>query len=394
MSDLPPLRGWHFLQIPGPSNTPGRVLRALSKPTLDHRSPEFGILTKNILQRLKKVFKTDGEVIVYPSSGTGAWEAALMNLFDPGDKIIGYETGHFAVLWKNLAEKIGLNIEWIEGDWRQGADAAKIEALLNKDSEHVIKGVMVVHNETSTGIASNIPAIRAALDRSKHPALLLVDVVSSLATTEFRQDDWGVDVAICASQKGFMMPPGLGFNSINAKAVNASKQSKSVHAYWRWDRILEMNETGYYPYTPASGLFFGLDEALTMIEEEGLDNLVARHKRLAAACRAATNKWGLENQCLNPDEYSDSTTALIIPQGHNADELRKYILANFNMSLGSGLGKLKSKVFRLGHLGDFNELMLLGMLSGVEMGLEKMKIPYRKGGVQAAMDFLSNSADS
>lgn len=385
------LRGWHFLQIPGPSNTPERVLRAMGKPTLDHRAPEFGVLTLQILERLRQVFQTKGRVLVYPSSGTGAWEAALMNLFNPGDTVLGYETGHFSVLWKNLAEKIGLRVQWIEGDWRHGVDAQKIEERLKQDSQSQIKGVMVVHNETSTGITSNIKNVREAIDNAGHQALLLADVVSSLATTPFYQDDWGVDVAICASQKGLMLPPGLSFNSINKKAREKAGQSKSVHSYWQWERIIEMNETGYYPYTPASGLFFGLDESLNMIFEEGLQNLVDRHRRLATACRAATYAWGLENQCLNSDEFSDSTTALIIPKGHNADDLRKVILTNLNMSLGSGLGKLKSKVFRIGHLGDFNELMLLGTLSGVEMGMTLAKIPYQKGGVQAAMESLTQT---
>lgn len=385
------LRGWHFLQIPGPSNTPERVLRAMAKPTIDHRAPEFGVLTLQILERLRKVFHTKGQVLIYPSSGTGAWEAALMNLFNPGDTVLGYETGHFSVLWKNLAEKIGLRVQWIEGDWRHGVDAQKIEEKLKQDSQNQIKGVMVVHNETSTGITSNIKNVREAIDSAGHQALLLADVVSSLATTPFYQDDWGVDVAICASQKGLMLPPGLSFNSINKKAREKASQSKSVHSYWQWERIIEMNETGYYPYTPASGLFFGLDESLNMIFEEGLQNLLDRHRRLATACRAATNAWGLENQCLNSDEFSDSTTALIIPKGHNADDLRKVILTNLNMSLGSGLGKLKSKVFRIGHLGDFNELMLLGTLSGAEMGMTLAKIPYQKGGVQAAMESLTQT---
>lgn len=385
----PVLRGRHFLQIPGPSNTPERVLRAMGKPTLDHRGSEFGELTLRILDRLKKVFQTRGHVIIYPSSGTGAWEAALMNMFTPGDKVLGFETGHFALLWKNLAEKIGLEIEWIESDWRHGVDSSRIESMLKSDTQHKIKGVMVVHNETSTGITSDIKAVRDAIDQTRHPALLLADVVSSLGTTDFNQDMWGVDVAICASQKGLMLPPGLGFNAISAKAREAAKFSRSVHAYWKWEKIIEMNADGYFPYTPASGLFHGLDESLNMIFEEGISELIFRHKRLAGACRAAADAWGLENQCLNSSLYSDSTTALIIPQGCDADELRNFILNNYNMSLGSGLGKLKSKVFRIGHLGDFNELMLMATLSGVEMGMQVKKIPFRRGGIQAAMDFLT-----
>ncbi|MEQ9415670.1 MAG: aminotransferase class V-fold PLP-dependent enzyme [Cyclobacteriaceae bacterium] len=383
-------RGWHFLQIPGPSNTPERVLRAMSKPTLDHRGPEFGLLSKRILDRLKKLFQTDGHVIIYPSSGTGAWEAAMVNLFSPGDKVLAFETGHFAVLWKTLAEKIGLQVEWIESDWRHGVEAQLVEDKLKNDLKGEIKGVMIVHNETSSGITSDVKAVRNAIDNANHSALFLVDVVSSLGTTPFNQKEWGVDVAICASQKGLMMPPGLGFNSINEKALDHAKKIKSYQSYWQWEKIIEMNSTGYFPYTPASGLFFGLEESLDMIFEEGLDSLTERHRRLASACRAACDAWGLENQCLNPKEYSDSTTALIIPEGHNADELRATILKAYNMSLGSGLGKLKSKVFRIGHLGDFNELMLTATLSGVEMGMELTKVPFQRGGVQAAMKYLTD----
>lgn len=381
-------RGWHFLQIPGPSNTPERVLRAMGKPTLDHRGPEFGLLSKRILDGLKKLFQTDGHVIIYPSSGTGAWEAAMVNLFTPGDKVLAYETGHFAVLWKTLAEKIGIKVEWIEGDWRHGVDAQVVEDKLRNDGK--IKGVMIVHNETSNGITSDVMAVRNAIDNANHPALLLVDVVSSLGTTPFHQKEWGVDVAICASQKGLMMPPGLGFNSISKKAFEQAKQITNHQSYWQWEKIIEMNATGYFPYTPASGLFFALEESLTMIFEEGLETLTQRHRKLASACRVACETWGLENQCLNQKEYSDSTTALIIPEGYNADELRSAILKEYNLSLGSGLGKLKSKVFRIGHLGDFNELMLMATLSGVEMGMELTKIPFQKGGVQAAMKYLTD----
>lgn len=362
----------------------------MSKPTLDHRGPEFGLLSKRILDGLKKLFQTDGHVIIYPSSGTGAWEAALVNLFSPGDKVLAFETGHFAVLWKTLAEKIGLQVEWIESDWRNGVDPQMIESKLKNDHKGEIKGVMMVHNETSSGITSDVRGVRNAIDITNHPALLLVDVVSSLGTTTFHQKKWGVDVAICASQKGLMMPPGLGFNSINEKALQQAKKINAYQSYWQWEKIIEMNATGYFPYTPASGLFFGLEESLDMIFEEGLDSLTERHRRLASACRAACDAWGLENQCLNPKEYSDSTTALIIPEGHNADELRAAILKAYNMSLGSGLGKLKSKVFRIGHLGDFNELMLTATLSGVEMGMELTKVPFQRGGVQAAMKYLTD----
>lgn len=348
------------------------------------------MLSKHILKGLKNLFQTDGHVIIYPSSGTGAWEAALVNLFAPGDKVLAYETGHFAVLWKILAEKIGLQVEWMEGDWRHGVDAQAIEDKLKKDKKGEIKGVMIVHNETSNGVTSDVMGVRNAINRANHPALLLVDVVSSLGTTPFHQSDWGVDVAICASQKGLMMPPGLGFNSISEKALTHARKTKTPPSYWHWERIIEMNEEGYFPYTPASGLFFGLDESLKMIFEEGLETLTNRHRRLASACRVACETWGLENQCLNPKEYSDSTTALIIPEGHHADELRSTILKEYNLSLGSGLGKLKSKVFRIGHLGDFNELMLMATLSGVEMGMGLVKIPFHKGGVQAAMKYLTD----
>jgi alanine-glyoxylate transaminase / serine-glyoxylate transaminase / serine-pyruvate transaminase len=384
-------RGWHFLQIPGPSNTPERILRAMNQPTMDHRGPEFGEITTDILTKTKQLFQTSGEVIIYPSSGTGAWEAALTNLFNPGDKILAFETGYFALLWKNLAEKIGLEVIWLKSDWRHGVDPNQIETALKNDVEKAIKGVMVIHNETCNGITSDLKSIRQAIDNANHPALFLADVVSSLGTTAFNQDEMGIDVAICASQKGLMMPPGLGFNSINEKALNYSKNSKFAQSYWKWDRIVEMNKTGYYPYTPASGLFFGLNEALDMIIEEGLENVVSRHQILSEACRVAADTWGLENQCLNADEYSDSTTALIIPEGHNADELRKTIYNELNMSLGTGLGQLKSKVFRIGHLGDMNELMLMGTLSGVEMGMTMTDVPFKKGGAQAALEFLAQN---
>jgi alanine-glyoxylate transaminase/serine-glyoxylate transaminase/serine-pyruvate transaminase len=361
----------------------------MNKPTIDHRGPEFGLLTMRILERIRKVFQTEGHVIIYPSSGTGAWEAALVNLFNPGEKVLAFETGHFATLWKNLAEEIGLIVDWVEGDWRHGIDPEVVEKKLKDDKNGQIKAVMAVHNETSNGITSDLIAIREAMDQARHPALFLADVVSSLGTTDFRQDDWGIDVAICGSQKGFMLPPGLGFNSINEKARERAKNRKFLPSYWQWERIIEINHTGYYPYTPASNLFFGLDESLNMIFEEGLDNIISRHKIFAGACRRAVDVWGLENQCLNKNEYSNSTTAIIIPEGHNADELRKLILRNLNMSLGSGLGKLRGKVFRIGHLGDFNALMLMATLSGVEMGLELGGIPYHKGGVQAALHFLA-----
>ena len=385
-------RGWHFLQIPGPSNTPQSVLQAMSKPTIDHRGPEFALLTKGILSRIREVFQTMGEVVVYPSSGTGAWEAALTNLFKPGDKVLGYETGHFSVLWKNLATQLGLEVIWIESDWRRGAEADKIRSYLVADSAHQVKGIMVVHNETSTGVTSDIKSVREAIDAVGHPALLLCDVVSSLATTPFYQDDWGVDVAIAASQKGLMLPPGLGFNAINQKALEISRHNQPPNPYWKWDRIVELNETGYYPYTPASNLLFGLEKALEMLLEEGLESVYHRHQRHAEATRTAARAWGLENQALNPSEFSDSTTALQVKEG--ADAFRKLVLNDFNMSLGTGLGRLKDQVFRIGHLGDFNDLMLCGTLAGVEMGLKKSGVDHQPGGVQAAMDYLTDNAVS
>ncbi len=384
-------RGWHFLQIPGPSNTPERIRQAMNRPTMDHRGPEFGLLTKSILERIKLIFQTNSHVIIYPSSGTGAWEAAMLNLFKPGDRVLAFETGHFATVWKKVAEKIGLEVEWVPGDWRRGVNSQQVFEKLRADAGGRIKGIMVVHNETSNGVTSDLKSIREAIDEAGHSALFLVDVVSSLGTTDFRQDEWGVDVAISASQKGFMMPPGLGFNSISPKAIQYANSKEGLHSYWQWQRIIDINQTNYFPYTPASGLFFGLDEALTMLLEEGLDNVFKRHKQYATACRKAADHWGLENQCLNEQEYSDSTTALRVPEGADADVLRKLILERFNMSLGTGLGQLKKKVFRIGHLGDFNELMLMATLSGIEMGLEMAGIPFNKGGVQAAMDALVTS---
>lgn len=382
-------RGWHFLQIPGPGNTPERVTRAMNRPTIDHRGPEFGKLTLEILDGLKKVFQTEGHVIIYPASGTGAWEAALVNLFQPGDCILAFETGHFSTLWKKVAEKIGIEVDWVEGDWRQGIAPEKVLEKLSNDRKGRIKALMAVHNETSNGVTSDLKAIREAINTVGHPALFLADVVSSLGTTDFRQDEWGVDVAICASQKGLMLPPGLGFNSISEQARQQAKKAKFLQSYWQWERVIEFNATGYYPYTPASNLFFGLAESLNMLLEEGLENVFRRHRRIALACRRAADSWGLENQCLNELEYSDSITALRLPAGFDADELRKLILHELNMSLGKGLGKLQTKVFRIGHLGDFNELMLMATLSGVEMGLELAGIPYERGGLQAAMDFLA-----
>jgi alanine-glyoxylate transaminase/serine-glyoxylate transaminase/serine-pyruvate transaminase len=381
--------GSHFLQIPGPTNVPGRVLRAISAPTIDHRSPEFGRLGLEVLAGIKEVFKTSGRVVIYPASGTGASEAALVNTLSPGDKMIMFETGQFAALWREMARKLGLNVDFVPGDWRHGADPEVVEAKLGEDRGGEIKAVMVVHNETSTGVTSRVGAIRKAMDRAKHPALLLVDAVSSLGSIDFRHDEWGVDVTVTGSQKGLMLPPGLGFNAISDKALAASKSAKLARSYWDWDAMLGANQSGYFPYTPGTNLLYGLREALAMMREEGLENVFARHNRHAEATRRAVRAWGLEILCLNPDEYSSSLTAVLLPAGHNADELRKVILERFNMSLGSGLGKLQGKVFRIGHLGDFNDLMLAGTLSGVEMGLAVGGVPHAKGGVQAALDYLS-----
>lgn len=383
--------GRHFLQIPGPTNIPDRVLRAIAKPIIDHRGPEFAQFTLRLLERLQNLFKTSGPVMIYPSSGTGVWEGALVNVLSPGDQILAFETGHFATLWKNVAVKLGLEVQFVPGDWRSGVDPQIVEGELRKDSSQRIRAVQVVHNETSNGVTSRIPEIRQAMNQANHSALLMVDCISSLGCTDYRHDEWGVDVTISASQKGLMLPPGLGFHAVSSKALEASKTSKFPKSYWDWTPILENNAKGFFPYTPATNLLFGLDEALNLLFEEGLENVFARHDCLAAATRCAVDAWGLENLCLNPEEYSNSTTAVLMPEGYNADELRKIILERFNMSLGTGLGKVKGKVFRIGHLGDFNELMLAGTLSGVEMGLSLAGVPHKKGGIKAALEYLQNS---
>jgi len=380
--------GRHFLQIPGPTNAPDRVLRALSRPTIDHRSPEFARLSREVLDGLKRVFRTSAPVIVYPSSGTGAWEAALVNTLSPGDRILMVETGHFATLWRNLAVKLGLEVDFLPGDWRHGVDAAVIGKRLAEDGQHAIRAVAVVHNETSTGVASRIRAIREAIDRAGHPALLMVDTISSLASIDYRHDEWGVDVAVGCSQKGLMLPPGLGLNAISEKARQASESARLAKSYWAWEPILSANRSGFFPYTPPTNLLYGLRESIRMLEEEGLQNVFARHDRHAEATRRAVRAWGLELLCVDPEEYSSSLTAVLMPEGYDADDLRGVILENFNMSLGTGLGKVKGKVFRIGHLGDFNDLMLAGTLSGVEMGLALAGIPCPKGGVAEALDYL------
>ena len=379
------------MQIPGPTNVPDRVLRALSKPTIDHRGPEFSSMTREILEGLQKLIRTSGKVVIYPSSGTGSWEAALVNTLSPGDKILGFETGHFATMWKNVAVKMGLQADFIPSDWRHGADPAQIEARLAEDKEHAIRAVTIVHNETSTGVVSRIAEVRKAMDRAKHPALLMVDTVSSLGLTDYRQDEWGVDVTVCGSQKGLMLPPGLGFNAISEKAIKASSSARMARSYWDWQTMISANQTGFFPYTPATNLLFGLREALQMILEEGMKEVITRHNRFGEAARRAVRTWGLEVNCLNPQEYSNSVTAVRVPEGHDADALRKKILEKFNLSLGNGLGKLQGKVFRIGHMGDFNDLMLAGTLSGVEMGLALAGVPFKKGGVQAAIEYLAGN---
>jgi alanine-glyoxylate transaminase/serine-glyoxylate transaminase/serine-pyruvate transaminase len=384
--------GRHFLQIPGPTNVPDRVLRAMAQPTIDHRGPEFGALGRELLRDVRSVFKTREPVVIYPASGTGAWEAALVNTLSPGDRVLMIETGQFASLWNHMATRLGLVTELQPTDWRHGADPAAIEARLREDSQHAIKAVCVVHNETSTGVVSRIGEVRKAIDAARHPALLLVDTISSLCSVDFRMDEWGVDVTVAGSQKGLMLPPGLSFNAVSEKALAASKSAKLPKAFWGWDDMLKANKTGYFPYTPATNLLYGLREALAMLHEEGLENVFARHTRHGEATRRAVRAWGLEVLCLEPKEYSGSLTAVLVPAGHDADALRARILDAFDMSLGTGLGKLAGKVFRIGHLGHFNDLTLAGTLAGVEMGLKLANVPHRAGGVAAALDFLAESA--
>ena len=380
--------GRHFLQIPGPTNVPDRILRAIDRPTIDHRGPEFQALGQDVLERVRLVFKTEGPVVIYPASGTGAWEAALVNTLSPGDRVLMYETGHFATLWREMAERLGLKAEFIAGDWRSGADSEAIGAMLAEDRAHDIKAVCVVHNETSTGVVSRIPAVRRAIDQAGHPALLMVDTISSLASIDYRHDEWGVDVTVGGSQKGLMLPPGLSFNAISNKALKASEGARLARSYWDWGPMLAANAKGFFPYTPATNLLYGLQAALDMLLEEGLDNVFARHARHGEATRRAVRGWGLEVLCRKPEEYSGSLTAVLMPEGRNADDLRALILERFDLSLGSGLTRLQGKVFRIGHLGDFNDLMLAGTLSGVEMGLHASGIPLKGSGVAAALEFL------
>jgi alanine-glyoxylate transaminase/serine-glyoxylate transaminase/serine-pyruvate transaminase len=383
--------GRHFLQIPGPTNVPERVLRAIDHATVDHRGPEFQEMSKEVLAGLKRVFRTKSPVVIFPASGTGAWEAALVNTLSPGDRVLMFETGHFATLWLNMAKRLGLDPVFVPGDWRRGVDPAQVEAKLAEDKGRHIKAVMAVHNETSTGVTSRIGDVRKAIDRARHPALYMVDTISSLASMDYRHDEWGVDVTVAGSQKGLMLPPGLSFNAVSDKALAASKSAKLPRAYWNWDEMLASNKEGWFPYTPATNLLYGLRVALQMLlEEEGLENVFKRHDRHAEATRRAVRAWGLEILCANPAEYSSSLTAVLMPEGHSEAAFRQVVLDHFNLSLGSGLTKLRDKVFRIGHLGDFNDLMLCGTLSGIEMGLELAGVPHRKGGVDAAMQHLAS----
>jgi alanine-glyoxylate transaminase/serine-glyoxylate transaminase/serine-pyruvate transaminase len=386
--------GRHFLQIPGPTNVPDRVLRALDHPTIDHRGPEFARLTLEILDGLKRVFQTSSPIVIYPASGTGAWEAALVNTLSPGDRVLAFETGHFATLWRKMADKLGLVVDFVPGDWRSGVDAAVVESRLAADKVHAIKAVMVVHNETSTGVTTAIPPIRQAIDRAAHPALLMVDTISSLASIDYRHAEWGVDVTVAGSQKGLMLPPGLSFNAVSDKALAASRSALLPRSYFAWDEIIAMNRQGYFPYTPATNLLYGLHEAIDMLLGEGLPNVFARHDRHAEATRRAVRGWGLEVLCRNPAEYSSSLTAIVVPDGHDADAFRREALARYDLSLGTGLGRLAGKVFRIGHLGFFNDLMLCGTLCGVEMALAASRVPHKSGGVAAALAFLAGGSSA
>ena len=386
------MSGRHLLQIPGPTNVPDRILRAISRPTIDHRGPEFRGIAHDILEKLPLIFKTRQPVVIFPASGTGAWEAALVNCLSPKDRVLIYETGHFASAWRHLADKLSLQTTVLPTDWRHGVDPAILEDALRQDHEKTIKAVCIVHNETSTGVCSDIAQVRSAMDRANHPALLMVDTISSLASIDYCHDEWGVDVTIAGSQKGLMLPPGLSFNAVSEKALHASKDAKLPRAYWDWQDVLESNRNHLFPYTPATNLLFGLREALAMLLEEGLDQVFARHARLAEATRHAVKAWELELLCLDPERYSNSLTAVLMPDGHDADAFRQGVLEHCDMSLGNGLGRLAGKVFRVGHLGDFNDLMLARVLSGIETGLALAQVPHQPGGAQKTLDHLSKTA--
>lgn len=389
--NAPRVAGHHFLQIPGPSPVPERILRAIGMQTIDHRGPNFGKLGLRVLDGMRSIFKTKGHVVIYPASGTGAWEAALANTLSPGDKVLMVETGHFATLWKTMAGKLGVEATFIPSDWRSGADVDAIEAALREDKAHSFKAVCVVHNETSTGATSRIDEVRKAIDAAGHPALLMVDTISSLASVDYRHDEWGVDVTVAGSQKGLMLPPGLSFNAVSEKALAASKTSRLPKSFWGWEEMIAAGKSGYFPYTPATNLLYGLDEAIQMLHEEGLDSVFARHMRHGEATRRAVAAWGLENLCTNPKHFSPVLTAVVMPEGHDADRLRSVILDAFDMSLGTGLSKVAKKVFRIGHLGDINDLTLIGTLGGVEMGLGLAGVPHKTGGVTAAMAYLADT---
>jgi alanine-glyoxylate transaminase/serine-glyoxylate transaminase/serine-pyruvate transaminase len=391
-TNQPRIAGRHFLQIPGPSPVPDRILQAMAMPVIDHRGPAFQKLGQRVLSGIKTIFKTEGPVIIYPASGTGAWEAALANVMSSGDKILMYESGHFAFLWQSLALKLGLQPEFIASDWRHGVDPARIEERLRQDGGHEIKAVCVVHNETSTGATSDIQAVRNAIDAAGHPALLMVDTISGLASADYRHDEWGVDVTVSGSQKGLMLPPGISFNAVSEKARAVAGDATLPKSFWDWNEMIANNQKGFFPYTPATNLLYGLAEAIDLLHEEGLDNVFARHQRHGEATRRAVAAWGLENLITEPKVFSPVLTAVLMPEGHNADEFRAIALENFDISLGTGLSKVAGKVFRIGHLGDINDLTLVGALSGVEMSLGLAGVPHEKGGVQAAMDYLSQTA--
>jgi alanine-glyoxylate transaminase / serine-glyoxylate transaminase / serine-pyruvate transaminase len=382
-------RGRHFLQIPGPTNVPDRILRAMDLPTIDHRGPDFQALGREVLEGCRAVFQTVGPVVIFPSSGTGAWEAAIVNTLNPGDRVLMVETGHFATLWRGMAQRLGLEVDFVPGDWRHGVNPQEVERRLKEDRTQNVRAVMVVHNETSTGVTSRINEVRRAIDRAGHPALLMVDTISSLASIDYRHDEWGVDVTVGGSQKGLMLPPGLGFNALSDKALAASRVARMPRSYWDWQEMLKPNSSGFFPYTPATNLLYGLRESLRMLQEEGLPQVFARHSRLAEATRAAVRGWGLELLPLDPTEYSSSLTAVVMPAGHDSDHFRAAALQGWDISLGAGLGKLQGRIFRIGHLGDFNDLMLMGSLAGVELGLRSAGVPFQASGLAAAIDVLS-----
>ncbi len=389
---MPHRSGRHFLQIPGPTNVPDRILRAMDMPTMDHRGPDFAKLGKRVLAGMKTIFKCSGPVVIYPASGTGAWEAALVNTLSPGDRVLMCETGHFAQLWHRMAARLGLSVEMISTDWRHGADAGRVEERLRLDPQREIKAVCIVHNETSTGVVSDVRGVRQAIDRASHPALLMADVISSLASIDFRMDEWGVDVTVAASQKGLMLPSGLAFNAVSPKALAASQSAQLPKSFWSWEDVISSNRDGSFPYTPSTNLLYGLNEAIRMLLDEGLESVFARHARHSEATRRAVRAWGLEVLCADPSAYSDSLTAVVLPPGHREEELRRVILESFDLSLGAGLGKLAGRVIRIGHLGSFNDLMLAATLSGIEMGLDLAHVPHQQGGVQAALGYLTESA--